>query len=213
MKVDGTTPTLQYSSSYWTNNQLLNSGTSSMNVSTGGDAKFRAFTTAPGVAVRLVMRTATGGSSFGSPVDLYTGSFTSLTALFSGPTLTTSTAKSTWLNILPGGIWNQPNCNYQGVNVGVSAGSYRLGIWLNGENDCSSCDSGVGVGGSGTWMSYNHVSSENFYYAGGGGLFFLSTYANVFVLQCAMGQVSIASAPFCIEGTISRQLIDCLHYT
>ena len=62
MKVDGTSSALLYSSSYWTNNQLLNSGISSMNVNSGGDAKFRAFTTAPGVAVRLAMRTATAAT-------------------------------------------------------------------------------------------------------------------------------------------------------
>ena len=58
MKVDGSSPTLLYSSPFWTNNQLLNADVSSMNVSTAGDAKFQAFTTAPGTAVRLVMRAA-----------------------------------------------------------------------------------------------------------------------------------------------------------
>jgi hypothetical protein len=79
-------------------------------------------------------------------------------------------------------------------------------MWFNNENDCASCDSGVGVGGFGTYNSYNHVSSEAFYGTvvnGQSGS--LRTYANVFVLQCAVGQVSIASAPFCVAGTMSRQ--------
>ena len=202
MKVDGTSGVLGYSSSYWTDDQLLNSGVSDMDVSAGGDAKFRAFTTAPGVAVRLMMRTATTGSSFGSPVDLYTGSFTSLRALFNGPTVTTSTAKSTWLSILPGGISYQDNCNLQGVNVQVVSGVwgysyYRLGIWFNDEPGCRSCDSGVGVGGEGVYRSHHYGSSEAFYYGYG-----LTSFSNVFIKQCAAGQVAISTAPFCsISGS------------
>ena len=152
------------------------------------------------------MRAASPGSAYGDPVDLYTGSFTSLTTLFSGPTLTTNTDKTTWLNILPGSISYQDNCNYQGVNVGVSgwvSSSFRLGIWFNNENECYSCDSGVGVGGGGIswfWNWYSLASSEAWYECCGtiGAWGTVATYANVFIKQCATGQVPISTAPFCM---------------
>ena len=211
MKVDGTSSTLQYSSSYWTDNQLLNSDTSNMNVNLGGNAKFRAFTTAPGVAVRLMMRKVSSGSSFGTPVDLYTGPFTSLTALFKGPTLTTSADKSTWLSILPGGISYQDYCNYQGVNVqvpGLQTQTFRLGIFFNDQNDCNTCDSAAGIGGGGNHFDnvYSLISSEAFY-AGRGTVVNdqttpITTYSNLLVKQCAIGQRAITVPPFCLPGMI-----------
>lgn len=48
----------------------------------------------------------------------------------------------------------QNNCNKIGFNLTNSVGSYhnyavdsiRLGIGMNQENDCNTCDSGIGIG-------------------------------------------------------------------
>lgn len=43
----------------------------------------------------------------------------------------------------------QVNCNKEGFNVETAAEKVRIGIISNQENDCSSCDSRIGVGGEG----------------------------------------------------------------
>lgn len=93
MKIDGTSNTFLYDSNYWTDNQLLNADTSNMDVMKGIDAKFKAFTTVPGVAVRLMMRKSVSGSGFGKAIDLYTNTFESLSKLFAGPKITTDASK------------------------------------------------------------------------------------------------------------------------
>lgn len=147
MKIDGNSPLFGYNSGYWVNNSLYNSDPYLL--SSVSQAKLQPFIDTPGDSIRLVMVTPNGNT--GSPL-LLSVSFSSLQALFSGGTVLTNAALSSWYNIIPGGAARQPNCNYQGINIATgrihqSSTAYaRLAIMFNNENECISIVSFLGIG-------------------------------------------------------------------
>ena len=41
---------------------------------------------------------------------------------------------------------NQPHCNSEAINCSYASNGARIGFTMNNENDCSSNDSGIGLG-------------------------------------------------------------------
>ena len=165
MKLDGSSSTFAYSSPFWTNSSLLNP-----NVATLGshaEAKLQPFLDQPLTEVRMMM---TMGFNVGTPLILDLPSAPSLRALFSGGEVLTTAAPSDWHALIPGGATHQRRCNYQGANVQLSMFAfggqrefnYRLGIVMNQETDCSSPDSGIGIGGSVQYYGTPNYASGQF---------------------------------------------------
>ena len=127
-KIDGTQQTFAYANSIWTNAQLLNPSANSVGLV--AEAKLQPFIDSPGDTIRVIM--SVNGVA-GAPLILSTGPFSSLTALFSGGYTATSATPAAWHALVPGGGTYQNNCNLQGVNVVISTGSLRLGIFTNNE--------------------------------------------------------------------------------
>ena len=154
LKVDGHQNTFAYASTYWTDSVLLNPNVTSIAVV--DEAKLQPFLDTPGDAIMFVMRAY---GQYGAPVTLQLGYFSSLRALFGSSDgnngfafRESTTSLSSWIAGAPGGAPNQQGCLKQGVNSEISnwwgsTFSYRIGIIMNGEDDCDSPDTSFGVGG------------------------------------------------------------------
>ena len=165
MQIDGTQSTFTYSASYWTNSALLNAN--AVNSGTWQEAKLQTFVDTPGTSVKIIM--CNTGGSCGSSLTVSVGAYTSLLSLFSGGAVYTSASVSSWLAAVPGGAQTQPNCNLQGVNVLASQScpntgqriGQRIGLLMNGENDCCTCDTQLGIGGKQDACSIGPAGSCN----------------------------------------------------
>ena len=141
MKLDGSQTTFQYSANYWTTSNTLNPA------STGFDtaqAKLQSFNTVGFTQVRLGMRKYTEPAD---DIDWITANQTasSLVALFNGGYVATSVGRDNWLNLLEG-VNSQPNCNREGINTTQAYSQMRIGIAMNQEADCNTCDRILGFG-------------------------------------------------------------------
>jgi len=137
LKANGTQPTFQYDSALWTNTALLNESATD---TTPGDAKFRGFLNLAFTSMRLVMR---DGSDRGVVLPL---AASSLQGLFAGAARATTVGRNAWRGLVSSPSL-QPFCNAEGVNQSVPGyRRVRLGILTNQENECTSPDSGLGLG-------------------------------------------------------------------
>jgi hypothetical protein len=89
----------------------------------------------------------------------------SLFALFSPNALVKTTAtKAGWQSLVPASSL-QANCNQEGINNapgGMNSGRVRLGILSNTQNDCTSPESGIGLGLGGFQCQMNpFISTGN----------------------------------------------------
>ena len=168
MKVDGRTSTLQYASRFWTNNTLLNHAVRPyMNVSYMSDSVFQTAVVHPLEGVRIEMRVATPRANFGRSIEMFPGSYDSLTALFAQApnNLPIYTPLTSWVNAVPAGVPHMATGARQGINLAFTCpgtfpqqtGGYRIGI-LWASNGCP--NTGVGVGGYGRAYSASFLSSE-----------------------------------------------------
>eukprot|EP00929_Paragymnodinium_shiwhaense_P101062 TRINITY_DN6381_c0_g1_i4.p1 TRINITY_DN6381_c0_g1~~TRINITY_DN6381_c0_g1_i4.p1 ORF type:complete len:357 (-),score=23.43 TRINITY_DN6381_c0_g1_i4:208-1212(-) len=118
----------------WTNDHLYRCG---------GELKTAAFFHPTSTVLLRMTRQGQTGS-----VTLPVGG-KSLMELFNEPFSETRGSAEDW-NSLVKDAGRQPSCNKQGFNVQVGAhewdGRMRLGIFFNEQNDCTSCDSGYGIG-------------------------------------------------------------------
>ncbi|XP_031560782.1 adhesion G protein-coupled receptor L4-like [Actinia tenebrosa] len=70
----------------------------------------------------------------------------SLRSLFeSEKEIPTNSSRAKWTSLLSGAKL-QRNCNKQGFNMKCGGFSTRIGYLANGENECKTCDSGIGFG-------------------------------------------------------------------
>lgn len=143
LKLDGKKTTFAYDAMIWTDNTLLN--TSSTDVSSLEEAKFRSYLELPFTSVRVRMVDA--GTARFFPLDL---AGTSLKALFAGPAVATTAGRAKWLSLVADPSL-QANCDTEGVNQQYTGGPHlrmRLGIVGNNETSCTSPDSWLGFGSS-----------------------------------------------------------------
>jgi hypothetical protein len=155
LKADGSRQTFAYGAPLWTTDQTLNEAAVGLEQT---EAKYKAFNETPFTEVRLQF--VTNGElrelSFSiadvSPKPLGR----SLKALFATTEFqATRASRAAWLNLVPGNNNLQENCNREGVNTSASVMapasppptmSVRLGIIGNGEIDCITPDSCLGLG-------------------------------------------------------------------
>ena len=212
MRINQEGDTFGFFSSYWTNIELLNpyAVTSAEN-----EAKLQTFVDMPGSVVRLAMCKVDGPC--GSTLDVEVGAFASLLALFSNGTSYTSVPLTAWDAAVPGGGVSLPNCNMQGVNIDTSSvcssggtnfrTAYRLGLITNGENECCSSDSSIGVGGYSAY--YGAVLNGNMCYCNGYGQYRgqwpgTGTHTNVLVGGAVPSCVAVLSTTPVVTPTPSN---------
>ncbi|MEZ4409600.1 MAG: fibrinogen-like YCDxxxxGGGW domain-containing protein [Polyangiales bacterium] len=138
LKANGAATTFNYDAALWTNTATLNPTSTALDTT---EAKFTGFSTLAFTNVRMVFRE--GSTDRGVVLAL---SGTALRDRFAGASVGTSLGRANWYRLLSSPSL-QPNCNAEGVNVGV--GGYRrvrLGIVANQEGDCASPDSSLGFG-------------------------------------------------------------------
>jgi hypothetical protein len=217
MKMKGDSSVLKYSSSYWTDDQLLNADVSYMNTVVAADSKFQPFLSSHVNALLL--------STPSASIDLYVGNFTSLKQVFNLPqkqydiyqtnfygdpnkyyntkySVQTHAGRSSWLSLTsqPCQLCQQ-NCNLEGINIGVHHYppaydfSCRLGIIFNEQNECGSPDSGLMFGIEGVW-SGRSLLNHGFWEIMDSALF-APTDALLYVKTCATTEVPISASPYC----------------
>ena len=144
LKLDGKKTTFAYDAAIWTDDTLLN--TSSADITSFVEAKFRSYLELPFTGVRVRMVDA--GTARFFALDL---AGTSLKALFAGPNVTTTAGRVKWVSLVADPSL-QANCDVEGVNLEFNSGGpkirMRLGIAANNEITCTSPDSWLGFGAS-----------------------------------------------------------------
>jgi len=127
MKIDGNDwNKWHYSSAYWTNSHLFESGNSLKNK----------YFLEPANKIKLEMD--------GRVVEWAHNKNRSLKDLFSMHA-GSNVSPHTWRSFIPNAGW-QHHCNRQGFNARAGGRSARFGIVMNQENDCRSPDSSIGLG-------------------------------------------------------------------
>jgi len=153
LKVSGNSTAFLYDSAMWTNTALHNP--TATDAVTGTEAKFATFVSSPLTEVLVVM--LDGGTP--RSVKFGVGNKASLHSLFNGNPLTTSLGRAAWKGLMASPSL-QPHCNMEGINQ-ICGGDtrIRIGIVSNQENDCGSCDSRIGVGGSGGYCGQDPTNA------------------------------------------------------
>jgi len=141
MKMDGSQDTFQYASGYWTNVNTLNPTSLSFDTT---QAKLQPFNDVAFTQVRLGMRHYTNPAD---DIDWITinQAANSLVDVFNSGYIATTVGRAGWLNLLEG-VNTQPNCNKEGFNAEQTYSKMRIGLAMNQENDCNSCDRILGFG-------------------------------------------------------------------
>ena len=140
IKADGTNLTFGFTSALWTNTALLNPDKPAFDTT---EAKLQAFNVIPFTQIRAAITDAGVTRAV-----VLSKAATSLAALFGGPYSATTLGRNAWEGVMASGSL-QLNCNLEGINAnaGGSNTQVRIGIVGNEQNDCSSTDSWIGIGG------------------------------------------------------------------
>ncbi|MCA9525743.1 MAG: hypothetical protein KC549_05540, partial [Myxococcales bacterium] len=140
LRAQGRDSALAFDSPLWVDDALLNPEAGGFD---GPEAKLASFLTVPFQEYMIFMDTADnrglGFFTMESPAD-------SLVSVFRGPGAPSAESREDWLALAPGGR-TQPFCNARGLNIVQGDSAVRVGMLGNNENDCSSADSFVGIGG------------------------------------------------------------------
>lgn len=155
LKADGEFSTFAYDSELWTNTMEL-AGSSDL---AAIEAKLRSYVNVAFTQMRIVMTSPSGDHSLLMDVGA-----ASCVALFTRGRSTTTVGRMQWLDLVPGSAL-QPNCQEQGINVAPAPtfSRVRIGLIGNGEAECNSPDSwiGIGGGGGGTMSVGNYANSAS----------------------------------------------------
>lgn len=143
LKANGSKETFAYDTAYWTNEVTLNSESTDISKT---EHKNRSFSTVPFSTVRLTLDTAGDIRSMNIPKTA-----SSLQAVFNGGYQSTNMGRAAWKGMVHDSSL-QFNCNREGFNSETDdlrngTAKVRLGILANGQNDCVSPDSWLGIGG------------------------------------------------------------------
>ncbi|PFX31818.1 uncharacterized protein LOC111321750 isoform X2 [Stylophora pistillata] len=144
MKIDGNKNTFPYNSGYWTDKSEYNpsGGTTGFD---SQETKLPTYWNTPFSKICLGMKVS-GQLKF-TVINKQASSLHSLIA--DGHYRATSLGRNRWI-ALTGRAGSshglQPNCNKEGFNAPTTHRRARIGILGNNENDCRTCDSGIGIG-------------------------------------------------------------------
>jgi len=143
MKTDGHKSTFHYNSPLWTNRNEFNipGGKTGFDLQ---ETKLPTYWNTPFAKICLGMKI--GHQKKFIVINRHANSLYSLIA--DGQYRATSLGRNTWKTLIGSLASLQRNCNKEGFNA---AGTYirvRIGILGNNENDCVTCDSIIGFGGS-----------------------------------------------------------------
>nr|XP_058965720.1 uncharacterized protein LOC131792365 [Pocillopora verrucosa] len=147
MKIDGTKRTFHYNSTYWSDERDFNTP--------GGNTGFDSEETKLPTYWRTPFTKICLGMKIDQKVNFivinhHSSSLFSLIA--DGQYRATSLGRDTWKTLIGSQASLQNNCNIEGFNAiggSVSHSKARIGYIANEQNDCSSCDSRIGIGTGG----------------------------------------------------------------
>lgn len=143
LKANGSRSTFAYGSAQWTSAAPLNPASTALD---DGEAKLASYSTVPFTQVRLGLVVG-----MASKYVTLESAAPSMLARMQGSYVATSLGRTAWKDLVAGASL-QPNCNQEGFNVAPAGGNavkVRIGIVGNEQGDCSSPDSGLGLGGGG----------------------------------------------------------------
>ena len=178
LKVDGRLQTFNYDSVIWEDETLLGQTTPGFDHT---EAKLATWTAFPISEVRV---------GFEYPIDsgdlrylVLPLAAAKLSDLFTPlQSRTTAVGRDAWMGLVDATGSLQPNCNAEGTNVFSDISRVRLGILGNNEDDCTTPDSRLGVGGGGTVCSDpTQTAGNSSCYGGVNGDVELAAFAWVFV--------------------------------
>ena len=157
MKVDGTKNTFIYSAGLWTNKATLAPTATAID---GTEAKLASYWTLPFQELRVGLKTGNNAAQwlklpYAAP-SLFSVMVDGLYKAWTPPA-----GRPAWLALVPNSGLQQ-NCNREGFNNSVGNGGpaqVRIGILGNNENDCSSPDSRLGIGGGGNYCGIDPNSA------------------------------------------------------
>jgi hypothetical protein len=138
LKASGTSGTFRFSGTEWARRQPLNPSSVNLDLV---EAKLSGYAHMPFTRIRVGLRENDTTRWLSIPQ-----SATSLHALFTGPSVTTTLGRDAWIALVAPPALQQPNCNREGANITTGAVTLRLGIIFNNETDCNSTDSFIGIG-------------------------------------------------------------------
>ena len=155
LKADGANSTWNYYNALWTNADTYQADQYTLDTQETKLASFNSITAAE-VLVKMAQEGPATSSINGLTLPL--SSPQTLNSLFSSNSYAETTAVSlsdptitgrdAWMSMFSPNAQMQPYCNQQGFNVLGQVGS-RIGLITNDQNDCSSPDSHLGIGGTG----------------------------------------------------------------
>ena len=159
LKVDGTSETFSYHSDLWTTDELYSPGAADLDKT---QAKLPSFNDLPFSQLLVGLNPATSGDETAAtrwlPVAVAASSL--LDVFASGEYLPTHEGRASWKGLVPNSAL-QCNCDMEGLNVATSPdhGMVRIGIVANDQQDCSSPDSRLGIGGAGQACDQSAISA------------------------------------------------------
>ncbi|XP_028416390.1 uncharacterized skeletal organic matrix protein 5-like isoform X1 [Dendronephthya gigantea] len=157
MKIDGSKRTFKYSSGYWSNKETFNDN-DDLRIGGFDNREFKGSTywktSFKEICVAMKYSGQLRAFSYSHPAS-------SLYHLIAdGKYRQTHLGRAQWKQLIHGSSL-QRNCNKEGFNVGISPyARVRLGYTANNENDCTTTDSFIGLGGDGgmypfTWCRFS----------------------------------------------------------
>ncbi|XP_065059823.1 uncharacterized protein LOC135687230 isoform X2 [Rhopilema esculentum] len=143
MKINGSKGTFGFNSPMWSNDQEYNTENGLKSLYEH-EAKFAAFSHLAFDEICIGMKNKDEVNWLRLPLK-YSSLLAILTA---GQHILTHVGRSAWKGLISSSSL-QPNCNLEGVNVGTyyNKPMVRIGIIANDQNDCSSPDSYIALGG------------------------------------------------------------------
>jgi Fibrinogen beta and gamma chains, C-terminal globular domain len=140
LKVDGTRTTFVHDAAIWEEATTLHPESPDLDLT---EAKLGGYATMPFVYVRVGMVQNQATHWLILPLE-----GESLAALMKSGYHATNVGRSAWER-LPARGSLQANCNREGINVDTPQAGARIGIVSNNQNDCSTCNSVIGLGAEG----------------------------------------------------------------
>ena len=149
-KINGNTGNWAYNSALWTSSAAtLNPTSLAFDLN---EAKLKAYSQLPIQGLRVGMSNMDGSSL--NWIDVPLGeSFASLEAAMAEGTLVTHAGRSAWTSLFTNDgssalsdFSGEPYCITEGINTYCAGYNMKLGLLMNNDKDCWSCDIGLGFG-------------------------------------------------------------------
>jgi hypothetical protein len=145
LKADGTQTTFAYDAALWTDASVLHPESADLGRQ---EARLQSWNAVAFTQLRVGLATGKDATRW----VVVSQAARSLHDLIAGGYVATKLGRDAWMGLVTGSSL-EPNCNYEGFNaapdgvLGTPYARVRIGIVANNEDDCTSPDSFLGIGG------------------------------------------------------------------